>query len=170
MGDEIAEPILALAATGGSVRFVGTIRYRLNVAGIIRKEDGKILVCERIDVVGAWQFPQGGVQEGESVLAALKRELREEISLRPSDYEVRERRGPYRYLFPKGIKKKDAHGQEQTYFLLDLVADPSVVDVNTATPEFRAVQWVEPTKFDFRWVPPMKQDVYRAVLHDFFGV
>jgi putative (di)nucleoside polyphosphate hydrolase len=140
------------------------------VAAIVRNAKGKILLCERNDVAGAWQFPQGGVQPGESIIAALRRELREEISLRPSDYEVREKRGPYRYLFPSGMMKKGAHGQEQTYFLLDLKVPDSAVDVETPAPEFSDIQWVVPTDFNFSWVPPMKLNVYRAVLHDFFGV
>ncbi len=107
---------------------------------------------------------------GETPLAALKRELREETSLRPSHYLVRAHRGPYRYRFPQGITKKGAHGQEQTYFLVDLVADESVVNVATECPEFRSIAWVQPAHVDFSLVPPMKLDVYRAVLHDFFNV
>src|SRR5438067_8221410 len=56
-------------------------RYRLNVAAILQNREGKILVCERADATGAWQFPQGGVDEGETLEAALARELVEEIGL-----------------------------------------------------------------------------------------
>jgi putative (di)nucleoside polyphosphate hydrolase len=56
-------------------------RFRPNVAAILQREDGRILVGERADVPGAWQFPQGGVNEGEGSLEALERELEEEIGV-----------------------------------------------------------------------------------------
>ena len=55
------------------------MKYRLNVAAILRNGAGKILIGERKDRSGAWQFPQGGVDEGETLAQALVRELREEI-------------------------------------------------------------------------------------------
>ena len=61
-------------------------------------------------------------------------------------------------------------GQEQIYFLLDLVAPPEKVDVATSEPEFRAVRWVMPSQVRLPWVPPVKRDVYRQVLRDFFGM
>ncbi len=144
--------------------------YRLAVAAVVRRWDGDILVCKRTDAVHCWQFPQGGIERGESPEEALQRELREEISLNPSDYAIRRRHGPYRYLFPGGRMKKGAHGQEQTYFLLDLLADETAVNVETPKPEFSAIQWVRPSRFDLGWLPPMKVEVYRAVLQEFFGV
>ena len=89
------------------------IEYRSNVAGILRNAQGRILVCERAQVEGAWQFPQGGVDEGESLDEALRRELWEEIGVVPEDYRIVAARGPYRYLFGEGRKKKGYHGKEQ---------------------------------------------------------
>ena len=57
------------------------IRYRPNVALILQRADGRILIGERLDVAGAWQFPQGGVDAGESADEALAREMGEELSL-----------------------------------------------------------------------------------------
>ncbi len=70
------------------------IRYRLNVAAILRNGAGKILLGERVDRSGAWQFPQGGVDDGETLSQALARELREEISVGPSAYQIVSSRGP----------------------------------------------------------------------------
>ena len=57
--------------------------YRPNVAALIINKDGCLLVCERLLNPGAWQFPQGGVNEGESLEAAILREVEEEIGLKP---------------------------------------------------------------------------------------
>jgi putative (di)nucleoside polyphosphate hydrolase len=77
-------------------------RYRSNVGAIIRRADGKILIGERSNVAGAWQFPQGGIKKSETAREALGRELQEEVSLAPAHYRVVESKGPYRYIFPPG--------------------------------------------------------------------
>jgi putative (di)nucleoside polyphosphate hydrolase len=142
--------------------------YQKNVAGILRNRDGKILICERLNIPGAWQFPQGGVDEGETVEQALKRELWEEISLDPGDFRIVEKRDGYRYLFTAG-KKRGHDGKDQTYFLCDFLADDSKINVQTEHPEFCAWKWITPSAFRREWLPAMKADVYAAVFEDFFG-
>jgi len=146
------------------------IRYRPNVAAIVRNRDGRILVAERWGVDDAWQFPQGGVDPGETHEQGLIRELEEELSLGIGDYVIREKKGPYRYLLGRGRTKKGFHGQEQHYFLVDLQAPETGIDVLTPHPEFQNYQWIRPEEFDLRWLPEMKRAVYCAVLRDFFGV
>lgn len=144
-------------------------RYRPNVAAILQRADGRILVGERSDVAGGWQFPQGGQKRKETPEQALRRELLEEVGLKPESYRLAKQRGPYRYLFAGGRTRDGFHGQEQTYFLVEL-DDPAAVDVATAEPEFRAVQWIKPAEFVLDWLPGFKHEVYRQVFLDFFGV
>ncbi len=146
------------------------MKYRLNVAAILRNGAGKILIGERKDRSGAWQFPQGGVDEGETLAQALVRELREEISLHPSAYRILTSKGPYFYLFGNDKVVKGYHGKEQHYFLADFIGNPNGIDVDTEHPEFRAVRWVAPADFDAGWLPKMKREVYRAVFQDFFSI
>jgi putative (di)nucleoside polyphosphate hydrolase len=146
------------------------LRYRLNVAAILRDGAGKILIGERVDRSGAWQFPQGGVDDGETLARALSRELLEEISLPPSSYKIVASKGPYFYLFGNGKTVKGFHGKEQHYFLADFTGASRDIDVDTDHPEFRAVRWVNPAEFEIGWLPKMKRDVYRAVFRDFFAL
>lgn len=146
------------------------VRYRLNVAAILRNGAGKILLGERADRAGAWQFPQGGVDEGETLAQALARELREEISLDPASYEILSIKGPYFYLFGNGKVVKGFHGKEQHYFLANFTGEDASLDVKTAHPEFRDIRWVEPSEFDIGWLPKMKREVYRTVFQDFFSI
>jgi len=146
------------------------LKYRLNVAAILRDGAGKILIGERVDRSGAWQFPQGGVDEGETLAQALVRELREEISLEASAYRIVSSKGPYYYLFGNNKVVKGFHGKEQHYFLAEFTGNPGAINVNTEHPEFRGVRWVEPEKFDIECLPKMKRRVYRAVFRDFFAV
>lgn len=143
--------------------------YRPNVAAIIRRSDHKILVGERSDRPGSWQFPQGGIKPRETPEQALERELLEEVGLSGRSYRIIERKGPYRYLFGEGRTKEGFHGQEQIYFLVELLAGYRPKH-ETSDPEFRALRWIVPSEFNSQWVPPFKREVYRQVLGVFFGV
>jgi len=55
----------------------------LVVAAVICR-DGKILITRRLDTAhlpGLWEFPGGKVESGETLKAALMREIREELGL-----------------------------------------------------------------------------------------
>lgn len=145
-------------------------RYRPNVAGILRNSKGEILIGERLHFPGSWQFPQGGVDDGEDYEAALVREMEEEIGLSPGDYAIRDSKGPYRYLYEPGRRKGAYDGQEQYYFLLDLLGPASGIRVETLHQEFRAVAWIAPAEFQLSWLPAFKLEVYKAVFRDFFSI
>jgi putative (di)nucleoside polyphosphate hydrolase len=151
------------------------VRFRPNVAALILKPEGQLLICERYTVPGAWQFPQGGVDDGETLEKALAREVREEVGLGPGHYDILLRRDGYRYLYPedvriKKLRKHGSHGQEQSYFLCRLKADAPPINVHQKGREFRAYRWIEPAEFDLDWLPPFKRLVYREVMQDFFGL
>lgn len=139
------------------------------------KPGGQLLICERWMIPGAWQFPQGGVDPGETPEQALFREVREEVGLEPKHYDIADRRDGYRYLYPVEIRRRKlnkhgSHGQEQTYFLCRVHSDSPPVDVNQKSREFSAYRWIEPVEFDLDWLPAFKRDVYRQVFRDFFQV
>ena len=60
--------------------------YRASVGAALFDAQGRVLIARRADMpaggtkdVAAWQLPQGGVDPGEDLRAAVLRELREEI-------------------------------------------------------------------------------------------
>lgn len=145
-------------------------KYRANVAGILKDAEGRILIGERSDVSGCWQFPQGGLTRNETPFEGLFREVTEELSILPESYQILESRGPYRYLFPKGKVKEGYHGQEQHYFLCLFHGDKSSILDSPYSDEFSAIRWIHPKEYRLSWLAPMKHDVYRAVFRDFFCV
>lgn len=151
------------------------VNYRPNVAALIIRGDGSLLICERWTIPGAWQFPQGGVDSGETLEAALFREVKEEIGIGSKYLKVIKKRGGYRYLYPEGAQQKKLlkhgnQGQEQTYYLCELLDTAPPINVNQRPREFRGYRWIEPTEFDLDWLPDFKKGVYRQVMRDFFGI
>lgn len=147
------------------------LSYRPCVAALLLNPEGLLLVAERKDFVDSWQFPQGGIDPGETPRVALVRELNEELSLEPAHFEILEEKGGYKYEFPKKHRRWGKYiGQEQTYFTCRMTAADEVVNLETEHPEFRSWKWIQPSDFQLSWLPEFKRDVYRKVLADFFDV
>jgi putative (di)nucleoside polyphosphate hydrolase len=116
--------------------------YRPCVVAVFTNKNRQILVCERSDVKGAWQVPQGGIEPGESALNALYREMREEIGCDRFKV-IKEASGLIKYRFPEDLKKsisKKWIGQSQVWFRVEFDAgfEP---DLSVADGEFSAWDW-----------------------------
>ncbi len=147
------------------------ILYRPNVAAILRKPSGEIFIAERLTVENAWQFPQGGVDDGESMQRALVRELEEEIGVTENLITIVKEKGGYRYAFPKGRLKYGIYGgQDQTYFLCDYHGTDADIHLDQPHREFSRFKWVKPGDFRMEWVPKFKRPTYSAVFRDFFDI
>lgn len=119
--------------------------FRQSVVGVFVNDDGKVLVGERSDAPGSWQLPQGGVDDGESVDGALRREMREELGI-DGFQVVRAGLHKCRYEFPPDLAAPVARrfrGQEQTWFLLRIDPD-SPPDLARGDGEFSAIRWEDP--------------------------
>ena len=142
--------------------------FRPNVGIIICNKLGQLFWAKRIRQ-NAWQFPQGGIKETETLEQALFRELSEEVGLRKSDVRVLNQTSEWlEYRLPKTyIRQKNEPiciGQKQKWFLLGLQSEENCVDLeSTRQPEFDDWCWVN------YWYPVdqvinFKREVYRKAL------
>ena len=128
-------------------------------------EKVEVLIAKRTDV-DAWQFPQGGIDEGETPKEALLRELKEEIGT--DEVEILAEMPEWlSYDFPKTIAKKmyPYDGQTQKYFLVRLKKGAKI-NLNTEIPEFREYKFV-PINEVFEYVKSFKRPVYKRVIEYF---
>jgi putative (di)nucleoside polyphosphate hydrolase len=147
--------------------------FRLNVGIIIASDDGRLFWGRRLGPADAWQFPQGGMQEGETPEQALFRELEEEVGLTEKDVEVvAVTKGWLCYRLPRRFLRRDRYrvnrciGQRQKWFLLKLVTDESRIDLlRTGHPEFQSWRWVN-YWYPIRKVVAFKRGVYVRALKE----
>lgn len=147
-----------------------TKRYRPNVAAVIVSSkypfECEIFIACRNDIEDAWQFPQGGIDEGETPKVALLRELKEEIGT--DEVEILAEYPEWlNYDFPGTVAKKmyPFDGQTQKYFLVRL-KDDETVNLDTKEPEFVDHKFVK-LKEAFNHITYFKRPVYKKVLNYF---
>lgn len=117
--------------------------YRPCVVGVFIDSEGRLLVGERSDYSGYFQFPQGGIDKDETPEQAMRREMCEEIGVTkfsvikaPQDWLT--------YEFPPGATMSVAQhfrGQIQRWYLLRLEAGHHPNLALASDKEFSSVAW-----------------------------
>lgn len=144
--------------------------FRANVGIIVSNTAGKLLWAKRVHQ-RAWQFPQGGIQAGETPQQALYRELNEEVGLTAEDVElVGATRGWLRYRLPDRYvrhgQKPLCIGQKQKWFLLRLTSDEAALRFDRGDEqEFDGYRWVD-YWHPLREVVFFKRGVYKRALQE----
>lgn len=148
--------------------------YRLNVGLIIVNNYGKVLICKRKNS-NQWQFPQGGIDEGESPIEAAKREIFEEVGIKPSKIKVLGKIKDWvKYEIPKELakksfKKKGIVGQKQKWFIFKIKSEACITFVNDPDNEFDDFAWVSYWR-PIALIVSFKKEVYRNVLAELLPI
>ncbi|MDR2724338.1 MAG: RNA pyrophosphohydrolase [Holosporaceae bacterium] len=145
--------------------------YRKCVAIFLIK-DSKVFAGSRVDIRSAWQLPQGGVEEGESLLDAAKRELFEETNV--SSTEFLGMSASYYYDFPLHIQqiiirkrgRLKYKGQEITFIAFKFLGDEKEINIEKTPQEFMEWKWESPQKL-LHQIVSFKKKAYGLALEEF---
>ena len=149
--------------------------YRPNVGIVLLNSRNEVFWGKRVGQ-HSWQFPQGGIQHGESPEQAMYRELHEEVGLLPEHVQIIGRtRDWLRYDVPEEYLRRQNstrvhraayRGQKQIWFLLRLVGLDSDIQLRASEhPEFDAWRWV-PFWIQLDAVIGFKREVYQLALSE----
>ena len=144
--------------------------FRPNVGIILLNARNQVFWGKRIRT-HSWQFPQGGINYGETPEQAMYRELHEEVGLKHEHVRILARtRDWLRYEVPDHFIRREARGhykgQKQIWYLLQLAGRDSDLNLrSTNHPEFDAWRWND------YWVPleaviEFKRGVYQMALSE----
>lgn len=151
-------------------------QHRPNAGVVMFNRDGLVWIGRRADVKGdhIWQFPQGGMDDGEDAEAAARREAYEETGAKSRDLTLLGSIDHWlAYDFPKDLRPRPDQkrykwkGQKQRWFAFRYTGRDEDFDL-TAVPPQEFAEW--------RWerienVPPLiifwKREVYDEVADAF---
>ena len=145
--------------------------YRANVGILITNDKNQVLLAKRYKQ-DSWQLPQGGIDQGESDIEALLRELNEEVGLESHHVSVLAKTPKWlRYDLPdchvRRSQKPICVGQKQVWFLLRLTASEDNIKLDTHSDiEFDEWAWVDywhPIEKVIDFKKPIYEDMLKAL-------
>ncbi len=121
--------------------------FRLGVGVVVLNKENKVFVGKRKDnPVNKWQMPQGGVDNGEDLVVAMKRELDEETGIKNIKI-LKEIDGWSQYELPNyllgRVWKGKYRGQKQKWFVVRFLGNDNEINLETKNPEFIEWQWID---------------------------
>ncbi|PIE14351.1 MAG: RNA pyrophosphohydrolase [Rhodobacterales bacterium] len=151
---------------------IALLPYRANAGIVLFNPRGQVFAGQRFDSLnGAWQMPQGGIDEGESPRDAALRELTEETGVSPDLVTIEaETHDWVTYDLPVElvgkIWKGRYRGQKQKWFLMRFLGEDAQINIALEHPEFSEWKWMEVDELLGKIVP-FKRDVYAEVFGQF---
>lgn len=147
-------------------------KFRKCAGAVVFNKSGKVLLGNRADIKeDSWQFPQGGIEQGETPEKAAKRELFEETSI-TSVETIYVSLEPIRYEFSEEIKKNFRKrgifndGQDIYFSLFYFTGNNDEINVLTSEAEFKDYMWGD-IDFAVENIITFKKDAYALIAEKF---
>ena len=120
---------------------------RIGVGAIVLNKKNQVFVGKRKDnPVDKWQMPQGGVNDGEDLTSAMKRELNEETGIENIKI-LNEIDGWFEYELPNYLLGKiwrgKFRGQKQKWFIVKFLGNDEEINLEKEKPEFIEWKWLD---------------------------
>ena len=120
---------------------------RLGLGAIVLNNKNRVFVGKRKDnPVDKWQMPQGGVNKGEKLIDAMRRELEEETGIKNIKI-LKEIDGWSEYELPENLLGKiwrgKYRGQKQKWFIVKFLGKDNEIDLKTSNHEFIEWKWLD---------------------------
>jgi putative (di)nucleoside polyphosphate hydrolase len=143
--------------------------YRPNVGVVLFNQDGLVWYGHRNGVSPPhdWQFPQGGVDAGEALEIAARRELAEETGVTSASL-LACTEDWVAYDFPAHVRKGGKwHGQKQVWYAFRFEGDEAEIRLDQHHQiEFDAWRWGKLAEAP-DLIVPFKREAYRRVVEAF---
>lgn len=146
--------------------------YRQGVGIMLLNQDHSIFVGQRLDTPGAWQMPQGGLDDGESPQQAAFRELAEETGC-PKEKAQKLMEHPEWLSYDLPFSLADSlwqgryRGQTQKWFALQFFGTEAEIDLATHDREFSKWRWASPQELP-KIAVSFKRPLYTKLLEDLY--
>lgn len=135
---------------------------------VVFNSRGEVLVGERLNFLGSWQFPQGGIDDDEDPIKAAMRELYEEVGI-DSGKIVAEYPDWISYDFPENLPLnrhlQKYRGNFKSGFLF--IGTEKWINVIWIFMKENLERFVYSYKNTLNTVVPFKKDVYYKIVNDF---
>ena len=146
-----------------------TLPLRIGVGVIVLNNKNQVFVGKRKDnPIDKWQMPQGGVDNNESFIDAMKRELYEETSIKNIQV-LKELDGSLKYELPEDlvgkIWKGKYRGQKQKWFITRFTGNEREINLKTKYQEFIDWKWIEKDELP-EVIVDFKKEVYQNLLRE----
>lgn len=144
---------------------------RKAVGAVVLNSKNQIIVFQRKDHQESWQGVEGGIDNNETPLEAINRELYEEVGLTKNDFDIVATRDKgFDYLFnEEGKKKYNIDGQTKYFFVIKLKNDnfKFKFDIKQDEIEFISYKILNNNNDLMDLVPSFKKGMYNEILEYF---
>lgn len=143
--------------------------FRPCIVAVIEDNEGRFLFVRSVKSVNSWGFPQGGIEDEESIPQALFREIEEETGIKPSQLTFTRYIGCNDLDIPRAPDRDHrGYSRGKRYFAFYLKYNESP-EVQLSTLELDRYEWVKPVDVN-RIIADIRAEKRKLILEQLRGL